>query len=242
MKFEIKQSNFLKLLEETWPAEKVIHFDNWKIRISDGAGKRASAISLEGNWEEASFRKLKEVLKKLGKSEIFMIYQSNCLFDKKLKELNYQIFDRSCVFEISVAELIKSEPPPMRMFSIWPALHVQKELWSSHGIGWQRQAVMDRVSSQKTSILARSGDNPVASAFVAKSGDVAFLHALVVDRNSRRQGVARALMKYAGQWANKNNCAKLMVVTTETNAAATSLYSSLEFQLVNKYHYRIPKA
>jgi GNAT superfamily N-acetyltransferase len=82
----------------------------------------------------------------------------------------------------------------------------------------------------------------VASAFIAKSGDVAFLHALVVDRNSRRQGVARALMKHAGQWAKEHNCAKLMVVTTETNAAATSLYSSLEFQLVNKYHYRIPKA
>jgi len=46
MKFEIKQSDFLILLEDTWPAEKVIHFDNWKIRISDGAGKRASAISL----------------------------------------------------------------------------------------------------------------------------------------------------------------------------------------------------
>lgn len=242
MKFKIKQSDFFKLLEDTWPPEKIIHFDNWKIRISEGAGKRASAISLEGFWEEDSFRKLKDLLKKLGKSEIFMINQSNNLFDKKLNELNYQIFDRSCVFEITVTELIKSEAPQITIFSIWPALHVQKELWNSYGIGWQRQAVMNRVPNLKTSILVRSGDNPVASAFVAKSGDVAFLHALVVDRNSRRQGVARALMKYAGQWANKHNCAKLMVVTTETNAAATSLYSSLEFQLVSKYHYRIPKA
>ena len=48
MKFKIKQSDFLKLLEDTWPPEKIIHFDNWKIRISEGAGKRASAISLEG--------------------------------------------------------------------------------------------------------------------------------------------------------------------------------------------------
>ena len=242
MKFKIKQSDFFKLLEDTWPPEKIIHFDNWKIRISEEAGKRASAISLEGFWEEDSYRKLKDLLKKLGKSEIFMINQSNNLFDKKLNELNYQIFDRSCVFEIAVTELIKSEAPQITIFSIWPALHVQKEFWNSYGIGWQRQAVMNRVPNLKTSILVRSGDNPVASAFVAKSGDVAFLHALVVDRNSRRQGVARALMKYAGQWANKHNCAKLMVVTTETNAAATSLYSSLEFQLVSKYHYRIPKA
>ena len=60
----------MKFLEDTWPPEKVIHFDNWTIRISDGAGKRASAISLEGTWEETSFRKLKDLLRKLGKSEV----------------------------------------------------------------------------------------------------------------------------------------------------------------------------
>ena len=101
---------------------------------------------------------------------------------------------------------------------------------------------MNRASQIKTSILGRWSDNPVASAFIAKSGNVAFLHALVVDQNFRRQGVARALMQHAGQWAEKHNCAKLMVVTTEANVAATSLYTSLEFQLVNKYHYRIPEA
>ena len=160
----------------------------------------------------------------------------------ELKKLNYQVFDKSCIFEISVTELIKCEPPPISMFSIWPPLQIQKELWNSNGIGRQRQAVMSRANQVKTSILGRWSDTPVASAFVAKSGNVAFLHALVVDQNFRRQGVAKALMRHAGQWANKNNCSRLMVVTTEANAAANGLYSSLEFQLVNKYHYRIPEA
>ena len=242
MKFKTNQSEFMKFLEDTWPPEQVIHFDNWTIRISDGAGKRASAISLEGAWEETSFRKLKDLLKKLGKSEIFMIYQSDSLFEKELDKLNYQVFDKSYIFEIPVTELIKSKPPPISMFSIWPPLHIQKELWNSNGIGWQRQSVMNRASQIKTSILGRWSDNPVASAFIAKSGNVAFLHALVVDENFRQQGVARALMQHAGQWAEKHSCAKLMVVTTEANVAATSLYTSLEFQLVNKYHYRIPEA
>ena len=242
MKNKTNQSEFLKFLEDTWPPEQVIHFDNWTIRISDGAGKRASAISLEGTWEETSFRKLKDLLRKLGKSEIFMIYQAGSLFEKKLNKLNYQVFDKSYIFEIPVTELTKSKPPPISMFSIWPPLHIQKELWNSNGIGWQRQSVMNRVSQIKTSILGRWSDNPVASAFIAKSGNVAFLHALVVDENFRQQGVARALMQHAGQWAEKHSCAKLMVVTTEANVAATSLYTSLEFQLVNKYHYRIPEA
>jgi len=242
MKFETNQSEFLKLLEDTWPPGEVIHFDNWTIRISNGAGKRASAISLEGVWEEASFIRLKKFLKRLGKSEIFMIYQSGSLFEKELNKRNYQVFDKSCIFEISVSELIKNEPPPISMFSIWPPLEIQKQLWNSNGVGWQRQAVMNRANQIKTSILARWDDNPVASAFIAKSGNVAFLHALVVEQNFRRQGVARALIRYAGQWADKNNCARLMVVTTEANSAANSLYTSLKFQLVNKYHYRIPEA
>ena len=242
MNFRAKQSEFSKMLEDTWPPKKVIRLDDWTIRISEGAGKRASAISLEGIWEEASFRKLKDLLRKLGKSEIFMIYQSDSLFKKELNNLNYQVFDKSCIFEISVSELIKNEPPPISMFSIWPPLEIQKQLWNSNGIGWQRQAVMNRANQIKTSILARWNDNPVASAFIAKSGNVAFLHALAVEQNFRRQGVARALIRHAGQWADRNNCARLMVVTTEANAAATSLYASLKFQLVNKYHYRIPEA
>ena len=94
MKLKTNQNEFFKLLEDTWPPEKVMHFDNWTIRISDGAGKRASAISLEGIWEENSFRKLKDLLKKLDKPEIFMIYQSGSLFEKELEKLNYQVFDK----------------------------------------------------------------------------------------------------------------------------------------------------
>ena len=242
MKLKPEKTKFLKFLADTWPPKKIIKFGSWTIRIGDGAGKRASAISLEGTWEETSFRKLKDLLRKLGKSEIFMIYQSDSLFEKELDKLNYQVFDKSYIFEIPVTELIKSKPPPISMFSIWPPLHIQKELWNSNGIGWQRQSVMNRASQIKTSILGRWSDNPVASAFIAKSGNVAFLHALVVDENFRQQGVAKALMRHAGQWAHKHNCSKLMVVTTEANVAATSLYTSLEFQLVNKYHYRIPEA
>ena len=34
-------------------------------------------------------------MKKLGKSEIFMVYQSDSLFEKELNERNYKVFDKS---------------------------------------------------------------------------------------------------------------------------------------------------
>ena len=78
MKFKTNQSEFLKFLEDTWPPEQVIHFDDWTIRISDGAGKRASAISLEGTWGENSFRKLKDLLKKFW-IVLFLISLTSCV-------------------------------------------------------------------------------------------------------------------------------------------------------------------
>ena len=89
MKFKTDQNEFFKLLEDTWPPEKVIHFDNWTIRISDGAGKRASAISLEGVWEENSFRKLKDLLKKLDKPVLVEMWKERFFYFVLKWEFNY---------------------------------------------------------------------------------------------------------------------------------------------------------
>ena len=151
MKSKLEETKFLKFLADTWPPKEIIKFGSWIIRTSDGAGKRASAISLDGIWEESSFKDLKTLLQKMNKSEIFLIYQSDSLIEKELEKLNYQIFDQSFIFEIAVEELIKNKPPPVSMFSIWPPLQIQRELWGSNGIGEQRQAVMNRVCLLYTS-------------------------------------------------------------------------------------------
>ena len=48
MKSKPEETKFLKFLADTWPPKKIIKFGSWTIRTSDGAGKRASAISLDG--------------------------------------------------------------------------------------------------------------------------------------------------------------------------------------------------
>ena len=111
MKSKLEETKFLKFLADTWPPKEIIKFGSWTIRTSDGAGKRASAISLDGIWEESSFKELKTLLQKMNKSEIFLIYQSDSLIEKELEKLNYQIFDQSFIFEIAVQELIKNKPP-----------------------------------------------------------------------------------------------------------------------------------
>ena len=84
MKSKLEETKFLKFLADTWPSKEIIKFGSWTIRISDGAGKRASAISLDGIWDDNSFEELKTLLQKMNKSEIFLIYQSDSLIEEKL--------------------------------------------------------------------------------------------------------------------------------------------------------------
>ena len=90
MKLKPEKTKFLKFLADTWPPKKIIKFGSWTIRIGDGAGKRASAISLDGNWEDSSFKELKKLLQNLSKSEIFMVYQSDSIIEKKLEIPAYE--------------------------------------------------------------------------------------------------------------------------------------------------------
>jgi GNAT superfamily N-acetyltransferase len=75
-------------------------------------------------------------------------------------------------------------------------------------------------------------------AFVARSGPVAFLHALEVTPACRRQGAARALVRAAAAWASETGDEWLALAVTEANEPARSLYASLGMQAVGQYHYR----
>ena len=47
MKSKLEETKFLKFLADTWPPKEIIKCGSWTILTSDGAGKRASAISLD---------------------------------------------------------------------------------------------------------------------------------------------------------------------------------------------------
>ena len=112
-------------------------------------------------------------------------------------------------------------------------------IWGAGGVGPGRRAVMARVTGPRTWLLARTGDVPVACAFLALHGDAAMLHALEVEAAHRREGHAARLTRAAAAWARDQGAATLALAVAEANAPAMALYDRLGMAEAARHHYRI---
>ncbi|REJ61811.1 MAG: GNAT family N-acetyltransferase, partial [Proteobacteria bacterium] len=139
----------------------------------------------------------------------------------------------------SVDTLTTERPPKVSMFSVWPPLAIEIDMWAEGGISDARVNVMKRVHGPKTSILARWNDHPAGVGFAAIHGNDAFVHAVEIRNHQRQQGVARWLMKQAAFWAAEQEASRLNVACTKANMAANALYRSIGMKVVGEYHYRM---
>ena len=230
------------VIEATWPAARHIRRGDWKIRDGQGGGKRVSSAELVGaDLDKSTIPDAEAAMAELGQTALFMIRPEQSELDAQLASLGYDIIDPVNIYCAPVQDIATRRPPKVMMFSVWPRLAIQDEIWRKAGIGPERLAVMDRASGPKTTILGRFNDQPAATAFIAATGDTAMLHALEVLPHQRQQGVGVQLMRHAAFWAQDNGIKMLSVVCVKTNTGANRLYSSLGMTLVSSYHYRIKK-
>lgn len=112
--------------------------------------------------------------------------------------------------------------------------------WRDHArsvavvLGWVAEAIAAEGSPGHGLYVAADQDRVVG--FVSMStrthftGDVdACIGELVVDRDSRRQGVGRMLLRVAEEWARSNGFATLTLETGARNTAARALYAATGF-------------
>ena len=156
--------------------------------------------------------------------------------DAELAKRGYAIADPTLCMGAHVADF--PAPTQKRGFPSTYITAAQVEIWQEAGIGPARLAIMARVTAPKISILGRLGEAPAGTAFVARSGAAAMVHALEVSPPMRRQGVAREIMSYAARWAGENGAQTLHVLVTRDNVDAQAFYSSLGMQVSGRYHYR----
>jgi ribosomal protein S18 acetylase RimI-like enzyme len=62
------------------------------------------------------------------------------------------------------------------------------------------------------------------------AGPCALIEELVVDTEARRQGVGRALIQAALEWARAQGCSEVEVSTDQDNADAQAFYRRLGFE------------
>ncbi|MEY1557436.1 GNAT family N-acetyltransferase [Yoonia sp. R2331] len=226
----------------TWPAANVAPHGPWQIRTGKGGGRRVSAATASGPITRANLAQAEAAMHALSQTPLFMIREGEDALDALLADAGYVVKDPSVLYAAPAAAIATERPPPVTAFTVWPPLAVQRDIWAAGGIGDGRLAVMSRAPQPKTSFLGRINDRPAATVFVGVDGDCAMIHALEVAVAHRKQGLARHLTRAAAFWALEQGCTFLTLVTTEANAAANHLYSSLGMTLVGRYHYRtLPK-
>ena len=223
-------TDLFEVLEATWPPASSTVIGPFRRRDGAGGGKRVSATVLEGSFSDAA-------LDALGSEPLFQIRPGQVAFDRALERRGYRVVDPTILLVAPAADL--AEPPP-RVFLLgcFPPLAIMRNLWAAAHTGPERIAVMERVQGARQAFIIRHNDSPAGVGFVAIHGGTAMLHALHVEPNFRRQGVARKAVRAMAHWALQNGASRFSLAVTEGNAAARALYADLGMVEAGAYHYR----
>lgn len=234
-------SDIFEAIDVTWPAEKFLEIPKWKLRRSAKGGKRVSAATAIGAPDISDIKLAENKMAQWHQDKLFMIKKNEILLDEALSASGYRVIDPTNIWSISSKNLSIQKTLPVKTFTIFPPLAIQRELWRANHIPPSRIEIMDRVKTHKTTIFGRINARPAASAFVAVSNKFAMVHALVVDKKCRRQGMGKFVMQKVGSWAYQMGAESVVALCTEKNCSANILYKSLGMQVIGKYHYRVLK-
>ncbi|KKL19784.1 hypothetical protein LCGC14_2461980, partial [marine sediment metagenome] len=211
----------------------------WTIRDGAGGGERVSAATATGAVTEGDIPLAEAEMTARGQSPLFQLRAEDSALDGLLAARGYEIVDPTVLLSCPTATLTQERPPRASGFLVWEPLQIMREIWAEGGIGPERLAVMERAAHPKVGILGRAQDKPAAAAFVAVHDGVAMLHALEVQPELRRLGVARDLVTHAAIWAQGQGAQIFALAVTQANAAALGLYASRGMTPSGTYHYRI---
>ena len=223
-------------LEATWPPARWHDVPGWRVAEGRGGGKRVSAARVTA--PDADIPAMERAQARLSQPPLAMVLPGQEALDAALDAAGYAVIDPTVALAAPVAALCAPLPRLTAFEVAWPPLRVQAELWAAGGIGPGRLDVMARAGPDRLCLLGRMEDRPAGTAFLARHGDIAMVHALEVAPPMRRRGLARHLMTAAARWAAAREATHLAVLVTRANAPALALYRGLGMAEVAGYHYR----
>ena len=216
-------------LEASWPPASSVTQGPFRLREGAGGGKRVSAALLEGAFDEAALDALD--------APLFQLRPGQEALDRALEARGFRVVDPTILMAAPI-DALAEKPKPVSLPTIWPPLAIQRRIWEEGHVGPERIAVMMRACDPKMSFIARIRDKPAGVGFVAVHKGIAMLHALHVEPDFRRQGVAAAMVRGMAYWAGREGAETFALAVTEGNKGARALYSGLGMTDVGAYHYR----
>ncbi|WP_458791554.1 GNAT family N-acetyltransferase [Yoonia sp. MH D7] len=225
--------------DHTWPPVEKHICGPFTLRKGMNGGSRVSAATANGPFKTSDIQTSASAMRNMNQAPLFMIREDDAPLDEMLHDLGYAIKDPVTLYAARVSDTTATRPPHKSVFTAWPPLATQVEIWTSGDIGAGRIAAMERAEMPKTTLLGRVNDRPAGTCYVGLSQGCAMVHALEVQSHFRRQGLARHMMHAAAFWARDHNADFLTLLTGSENKSANALYTSLGMTVVGHYHYRI---
>jgi GNAT superfamily N-acetyltransferase len=221
-------------LDATWPAATTRACGPFLLRAGEGGGKRVNATLLTGAFSEAA---LDTVEAEMGPHRVFQVRTGHAALDAALDARGYAVVDPTLHYQAPVASIAEA-PRPVSLLGTWPPLAIQRQIWADGDIGPGRIAVMHRACTPKNAFIARFQNRAAGVGFVAIHDGIAMLHALHVEPDFRRKGVARYMVRGMAHWAQKQGAQTFALAVTVRNDPARALYSALGMSEAATYHYR----
>jgi len=217
-------------LEATWPAASSRTVGPFRLREGAGGGKRVSATVLEGAFSDTT-------LDAVADQPLFQVKRGQDALDQALAARGYGVLDPTVIYAAPIAE-VALKPRPVSLLSAWPPLAMQRQVWADGGIGPGRIAVMERACDPKNGFIARFDNRVAGAGFIAIHNGIAVLHALQVEVDFRRRGVANYVVRGMAHWAAEAGAHTFALAVTEGNDPARGLYTHIGMTEAGGYHYR----
>ncbi len=226
-----------KLSDLTWPAQEIVDYGKWRLRISDGFSMRANSVLPIG---EPPIDLASAV------DEITNIYRENKLkptfsiplpifdeLDRYLEQNGWNIkIDAN--FLIRDIGAIEASSDPQFFIEI---LDYPSKEWLEINSDQPLEKIMRRYPARYGAI--KIGEQVIAVGRIATFGSWSIVTRLFVNPSFRGKGVAKILMNNLLSAAVSDGATKVSLQVDNENGAALALYQSMGFTIHHKFVYRI---
>ena len=226
-----------KLSDLTWPAQEIVEYGKWRLRISDGFSMRANSVLPIG---EPPIDLASAV------DEVIGIYRENKLkptfsiplpifdeLDRYLEEHGWNIKIDANFLVRDIGEIEVSSDP---QFSI-EILDYPSKSWLEVNSDQSLEKIMRRYPARYGAI--KIGEQIIAVGRIATLGSWSIVTRLFVHPSFRGKGVAKILMNNLLAAASEDGATKGALQVDNENGAALALYQSMGFTVHHKFVYRI---
>lgn len=226
-----------RAFEDTWPAADHADAGGFRVGRGLGAGGRVSSARAAGPWVPGDIAAAEAVHRAWNQPPVFRVPDGDAALTDALHDAGYRRDTPTAIMAAPVSVLADRPIPSLKTFAVWPPLAIQRDIWAAGNIGPARQAVMERVTGPRISVLGRVDDRAAGAAFAALCGDVAMVHAVEVLAPFRRRGLAGWMMRQAALWAQEEGATRIALAVSRANAAARAAWDGLGFAEVAGYAY-----